>query len=183
MEKLPWIQTIDQWTQGFLVGLAFVPLILILIARFIGNYNELDDRKVAKMREYIPRAEKYYLQSYRYLELKAFCRQYQSWQVGLRSCYGFKANNFDSSPIKGSEHSDPTERAVEMAEKYRLKIDMVELAARQADESLASYILLNVTQGLGFDSLERMGKRPPCGVNQFYEARQKFFWILDQLKE
>ena len=177
---------IDEWVQGFITGLGAATFFLLLFVRFILNINTKDyyyTKGDSKMREYIPKSEKYYLQSYRYLELKAFCRQYQSWKVGLRSCYGFKANTFDSSPIKSSGHSDPTERAVELAEKYRIKIDMVELAAKKADEALAPFILLNVTQALSFDALDRMGKKPPCGINQFYEARQKFFWELDQLKD
>lgn len=183
------VMLIDDWGKGFAVGLGTAAIFLFITARYISTWNDKDyyytkivkgDKKV---REYIPKSEKYYLASYRYLELKAFCRQYQSWKTGLRACYGFKANSFDSSAIRGSEHSDPTERAVELAEKYRIKIDMVDLAAVKADATLAPYIILNVTQALSFEALERMGKRPPCGINQFYEARQKFFWELDQLKE
>lgn len=170
-----------------MTGIVITAISVWLIARwfFDGLYDDEADKTEKggnNVREYIPRSEKYYLASYRYLELKAFCRQYRDWQVGLKQCYGIKGNGF-GQVIRGSEHSDPTERAVELAEKYRNKIDMVELAAKLADESLASYIILNVTQGLSFDALDRMSKRPPCGINQFYEARQKFFWELDQLKE
>jgi len=175
---------LDEWWKGFIAGMGIASLVLVILLQYIDNYNnEVIDRGEQDVREYIPKSDKYYLQSYRYLELKAYCRQYQSWKQGLAQCYGFKANSFDSSPIRGSEHSDPTERAVEMAEKFRTKIDMVELAARLADEILAPYVLLNVTQGLSFDKLAAQGRKPPCGINQFYEARQKFFWELDQLKE
>lgn len=173
---------LDEWGKGFIVGVALASVFLWILFSRIENYQVNNMSEGNDVREYIPKSDKYYLQSYRYLELKAYCRQYQSWKQGLAQCYGFKANSFDSSPIRGSEHSDPTERAVELAEKYRLKIDMVELAAKLADETLAPYVLLNVTQGLSFDRMTAQGRRPPCGINQFYEARQKFFWELDQLK-
>ena len=173
---------LDEWGKGFIVGVALASVFLWILFSRIENYQVNNMSEGNDVREYIPKSDKYYLQSYRYLELKAYCRQYQSWKQGLAQCYGFKANSFDSSPIRGSEHSDPTERAVELAEKYRIKIDMVELAAKLADETLAPYILLNVTQGLSFDRMTAQGRRPPCGINQFYEARQKFFWELDQLK-
>ena len=173
---------LDEWGKGFIVGVALASVFLWILFSRIENYQVNNMSEGNDVREYIPKPDKYYLQSYRYLELKAYCRQYQSWKQGLAQCYGFKANSFDSSPIRGSEHSDPTERAVELAEKYRLKIDMVELAAKLADETLAPYVLLNVTQGLSFDRMTAQGRRPPCGINQFYEARQKFFWELDQLK-
>ena len=173
---------LDEWGKGFIVGVALASVFFWILFSRIENYQVNNMSEGNDVREYIPKSDKYYLQSYRYLELKAYCRQYQSWKQGLAQCYGFKANSFDSSPIRGSEHSDPTERAVELAEKYRLKIDMVELAAKLADETLAPYVLLNVTQGLSFDRMTAQGRRPPCGINQFYEARQKFFWELDQLK-
>lgn len=175
---------IDDWWRGFLSGIGIASMMLLVLVRYLDNFNEeIIRNEVNDVRDYIPKSDKYYLQSYRYLELKAYCRQYQSWKQGLASCYGFKSNGFGNVPIRPSEHSDPTERAVELAEKYRLKIDMVELAANRANEVLAPYILLNVTQGLSFERLTAQGRRPPCGINQFYEARQKFFWELDQLKE
>lgn len=170
-------------TQGLVLGLTFSIVFLIILCRYVAA-DDKAWRKDKPMREYIPKSEKYYLASYRYLELKAFCRQYRSWHEGLRACYGFKGNGFgQNSAIRPSEHSDPTERAVELAEKFRNKISMVDNAAKEADPTLAPYIILNATQGLSFDRLEAFGKRPPCGKNQFYEARQKFFWILDQVRE
>ena len=156
---------LDEWGKGFIVGVALASVFFWILFSRIENYQVNNMSEGNDVREYIPKSDKYYLQSYRYLELKAYCRQYQSWKQGLAQCYGFKANSFDSSPIRGSEHSDPTERAVELA-----------------DETLAPYVLLNVTQGLSFDRMTAQGRRPPCGINQFYEARQKFFWELDQLK-
>lgn len=178
--------TVNEWMQGFIVGLGVDVLILLFIMWDIARRERRDEKYeegVQKVRQYIPKSEKYYLSSYRYLELKAFCRQYAQWHEDLRSCYGFKANSFGQTNIRGSEHSDPTERAVELAEKYKTKIDMVDKAANLADPTLARYIILNATQGLSFEAMERIGKRPPCGINQFYEARQKFFWELDRLKE
>jgi hypothetical protein len=174
----------SDFTQGLIIGISFAIVFLIYVTRQIVKFDEKPRRMAKPMRDYIPKSEKYYLASYRYLELKAFCRQYRSWHEGLRACYGFKGNGFGlNSAIRPSEHSDPTERAVELAEKYRNKIAMVDKAAKEADAVLAPYIILNATQGLSFDRLDSYGKRPPCGKNQFYEARQKFFWLLDQVRE
>lgn len=54
--------------------------------------------------------------------------------------------------------------------------DLIEAAARNADGSLAPYILRNVTGGQRYEYIA-----PPCGINQFYHARQRYFIELDRL--
>lgn len=67
--------------------------------------------------------------------------------------------------------------------------DLVRSAAYTANQDLAEYILLSVTQNKSYDVLEKMwaqGKieRIPYGKTDFYGARRLFFHCLDvALKE
>ena len=133
------------------------------------------------MRTYIPRNTKYRLDKQRYLELKAFARQYKAWKTAANDLYGLQA--VKSGTIRSSDPSDPTERAAEALEKYKTKIDMVEKAAKASSFYCWEHILLNVTEGLSYEMLAKQGRKPPCGVNQFYEARQRFYWELDKIKD
>lgn len=54
--------------------------------------------------------------------------------------------------------------------------EQIEAAAREAGEGLAPYILRNVTDGERYEYLAA-----PCGINQFYRARQRYFIELDRL--
>lgn len=132
------------------------------------------------MRTYIPHNSKYRLEKHRYLELKAFARQYKSWQTAANDLYGLHA--VSDGGVRNSEPSDPTERTAEALERYKTKMLMVEKAAKLASFYCWEYVLLNVTEGWSFDELTKRGKKPPCGINQFYEARQRFYWELDKIK-
>lgn len=51
----------------------------------------------------------------------------------------------------------------------------IEEAAREASPSLQKYILKSVTQDIQFRFMD-----VPAGINQFYAARRRFYWILSQ---
>lgn len=62
--------------------------------------------------------------------------------------------------------------------------DLVRSAAYTANQDLAEYILLSVTQNKSYDALEKMWargeiKRIPYGKTDFYGARRLFFHYLD----
>lgn len=133
------------------------------------------------MREYVIRSKEYSIERNRYHELKSFCRQYRLWKVEVGNCYGLTGVRYNGVPSKGV--SDPTARAAERAMALQAKIDMVEACAKKADPVIWHSILLNVTEGLSYDIMCRQGRAPLCGINQFYEARRKFFWLLDKEKE
>lgn len=133
------------------------------------------------MRVYVPKSNEYHLDKHRYLELRSFCLQYPAWSTCVKDCYGLKA--ISGGGVRSSSPSNPTAQAAEAADKYRRKMEMVEKAAREADPYLYKWIMLNVTTGSSYDIMCRRGNGPPCGVNQFYRARQKFFYLLSAIKE
>lgn len=61
---------------------------------------------------------------------------------------------------------------------------MMRLAAHTANESIAEYILLSVTENLSYEGLERMWnlkkiKRMGCGRSDFYGYRRYFYHLFD----
>lgn len=131
------------------------------------------------MRDYIPKDE-YDIGKYRYKELLNYCRQYPEWKRQIADCYGLRPTTPKGSRTGGI--SDPTERAVEKAERVREKMKLIEQAAIAADDVLYPYIIENVSTGLSYEIMMANGKKPPCGINQFYDLRRKFFWFLDNMK-
>lgn len=59
--------------------------------------------------------------------------------------------------------------------KKREKAAAVEAAARAANASLAEFILRNVTDRARYEEMP-----VPAGINQFFQARQRFFVELDK---
>lgn len=55
------------------------------------------------------------------------------------------------------------------------RMQAVEEAAQEACSGMESAILANVSRGLTYEQI-----RPPCGRNQFFEARQRYFMVLDR---
>lgn len=111
----------------------------------------------------------------RYRELKYFCRQYPGWKDEMADM----PNHGGRKPsAEAHMAADPTAReAVRRAELSR-KCGLVERAAAMADNGcgMYSYLVASVTNG-------RLAERAPCGANQFYALRRRFFYILDNLKE
>ena len=132
------------------------------------------------MRRYVPKGS-YGISKHRYLELLNYCKQYPEWKRALAACYDI----LPATPKGGRSAgvSDPTERAVERAERIRKKMELVEQAAIEADSALYRFIILNVTEGVSYEYLSIRGASPCCGRRQFYEKRRQFFWILSENKK
>ena len=132
------------------------------------------------MREYTPVSRQYKIEKNRYHELKSFCRQYRLWKTEVSNCYGLSGVRYNGVPSKGV--SDPTSKAAERAMLLQDKIDLVERTCKEADPILWRHILINVTEGVSYDMFEVRGARPLASKTVFYEARAKFFWLLDKNK-
>ena len=127
--------------------------------------------------------DKYSIDRDAYYELKYFCRQYFTFKreledlTLLRSCLPSPEIGNDGKagfmPISAGATSDPTIRAVLWREKLLEKMRMIEQSAIETDAALYPYILSSVTTRKTFDEVA-----PPCGRNQFYQARRKFFYLL-----
>lgn len=132
------------------------------------------------VREYKLRMDEYGISGDRYTELKYMCRQYDAMKSKLNR---IRMGIDDPSPRKGNSAAqvkDPTgNNAARAADSWcARRICAIEQAARVADPSLSKYILSNVTRDVRYEEMP-----VPCGINQFYRARRRFFWELDQLTQ
>lgn len=84
--------------------------------------------------------------------------------------------------------SDPVAAAMEKREKLLGDVRMIERAAMAAGElddghSIYTALLRAVTTRGGVQAvMTDTDARPPCGKNEFYAARRKFYWILREMK-
>lgn len=119
----------------------------------------------------------YKLDDFVYRELVYFCLQYPRKKAELSACYGAGIANYEGMP-HGSGTSNPTASQAERADKWLKDCELVEQSAIAADAEIYQYLINNVTfRGMPYEYLN-----VPCGKNQFYEARRKFFCILNQKK-
>ena len=131
------------------------------------------------MRNYYPSS--YKIERNRYYELKSFCRQYRKWKTELGNCYGLTGIKLNGLAFKGV--SNPTANAAERAMLLQDKVDMVEKTCKEADPLIWEELLLNVTEGLSYDMILARGRPIHVGKSAFYDARMRFFWLLDQKRE
>lgn len=118
----------------------------------------------------------YYLSKHRYYELRHFCLHYNDWIRVQRYLLGQCG-----SKEKTDEFSDPTGELASLLADYSRSIEMVEKAAKAADEFLAPYILKNVTEGRSYINLNsKYGM--PCCKEMFYDRCRRFFYILSNVK-
>lgn len=112
----------------------------------------------------------------RYLQLKWFARQYGELKQAEAKFRRGEVDRMSAGNGEWNGTPDPTGNAgARLASSpYAWKISAIEQAALAADPSLCSWILRSVTEGV---RLEYLGV--PCGKNQFYAARRKFFVELD----
>lgn len=129
------------------------------------------------VRDYMLRMDEYGMSGDRYRELMYMCRQYDAMRSKLDR---IRMGADDPAPSRGNSAArvkDPTgNNAARAADSWcARRIRDIEQAANAADPSLSKYILSNVTRGVRFEEMP-----VPCGINQFYRARRRFFWELDQ---
>ena len=127
------------------------------------------------VRPEISEKNKYWIEKHRHYELKHFCLQYPSWKRIL-SCLCDVGISSAVREIRTNDISNPTPNMAEKRIFYKRKIDLVEEAARKADEELYPYILKGVTEGLSYNHL-RMVLQMPCGRDMYYDRYRRFFFI------
>lgn len=133
------------------------------------------------IRPSVSKKNPYYIDKERYYELRHFCKQYDYWK---KICAYIRAGSVPSVVCArefGSSHANPTEKAVLLMETYSSRTDIIEKAAKQADEQLHDYILLAVTKGLSYPAL-RTQYSIPASKDLFYDRYRRFFFILNQLR-
>ena len=91
-------------------------------------------------------------------------------------------------PHGGNRISDPVAATAAKRDRLLRDVRMIEQAARAAGEledghSIYAALLRAVTTRSGVQAvMADPEKKPPCGKNEFYAARRKFFWILREMK-
>ena len=125
---------------------------------------------------------KYWISKHRHYELKHFCLQYPLW----KNTYAALNNPNLSSASRentpsGNLPSDPTGDVAVRKLRCLEKIELVEKAARDADEYLGDYILKAVTEELSYTYL-RTKLNIPCGRDTYYDRYRRFFWLLSNLR-
>ena len=113
----------------------------------------------------------------RYRELKYFCRQYADKKAKAAEARLPGGQALDGMP-HGSAVGDPTARRAEKAMRYARDVELIERVAAEAAPDCTRELLRNVTEGTPWEYLPAAD----APRRAFYEARRKFFWLLDLRK-
>lgn len=134
------------------------------------------------IRPEISEKNKYYIDKHRYYELKHFCLQYKEWKKAYADC--LDSIIFASNLIHEVSTNIPSDITAKYALKrtyYAERIKIIEQAAMDADESLYSFLLKGVTEGLSYTYLKTR-LDIPCGRDMYYDRYRKFFWLLSEAR-
>lgn len=135
-----------------------------------------------KVRSELSKKNKWYISKHRFLELQHYCLQYKDWVSEYKE---LEAGHYPPGiifPINGSEPSDNTGFVASRMAEYKKNMELVENTCRLADEELAKYIFMSVTnEGIHYTYL-RTKLDMPCGKDMFYDRYRKFFWLLSERK-
>lgn len=113
-------------------------------------------------------------------ELREFCLQYEEKKSKLRHLYTLSSAP-PEVPVMGGASGKPTESKAILAVQLKSDIKLIDDCLAQAvgdDVGLLAPLKKNVTLGVGYDSLGYV----PCGINQFYRYRRRFFFLLNEKK-
>lgn len=136
-----------------------------------------------------------------YKELTYFCLQYEQKKrdaaalltlklsTPVPEIYHKAGKEYGTFMPHGSGHvSDPTAATAAKRDRLLGDVHMIEQAAMAAGRLKNGYsiypsLLRAVTTRGGVQAaMTDTDTRPPCGKNEFYEARRKFFWILREMR-
>jgi len=135
------------------------------------------------VRTYIPGT--WEISKERYLELKAFCKQYPQWLTEAASVLGVSGARLDDMP-HGTDPGDPTGRAVERREKVMAKIQLVERCAAVIDQGKwYQALILNCCNGMAYEKIRDLHPETlkNSKIQAFFMARRLFFNLLDKEKD
>lgn len=117
---------------------------------------------------------KYGISKHRYRELRYFCLQYDEWKEQRKALNTpLSAHSITSISKTTGNISDPTAWTAAKLTDLTEKLTLIEQTAIEAHAELYPYILKSVTQEIPYEYMDA-----PCGRQQFYKARQRFFCLL-----
>ena len=136
-----------------------------------------------KERSTLAKNNPFRISRFRYLELKNFCRQYNTWSQA-KSALESRASKSKSIIERGEKNPDgvPIERIVEAIEEFQRLIDIVEQSLSKCNIELYKYLKESVIKGISYDTLNAVYGVLPCSRNRFYNERRKFFYILNRFR-
>lgn len=136
-----------------------------------------------------------------YKELTYFCLQYDAKKreaaalltiklsTPVPAIYHKSGKEYGTFLPHGSGHvSDPVAATAAKRDRLLGDVHMIEQAALAAarlkdGHSIYPALIKAVTTRGGVQAaMANPDCRPPCGKNEFYEARRKFFWILREMR-
>lgn len=127
-----------------------------------------------------PLGKKYNISKHRFWELYHYCLQYNEWKSALKLMGGLNSVSSDGQPKAKNIKSDPTANAAIKASELQHRCSIIEDTAMAADEELHEYILYAVTnEDVTYNYLNTI-RQIPCSSKKYYEARSKFYWLLDK---
>lgn len=136
-----------------------------------------------RIRPEVSRKNKYWIDKHRHYELKHFCLQYPKWKKTYADLLDLGITLSKTDDVRrGSAIGNPTERIALQKAYYAERIKMVERAAMDADESLWTYILKAVTEGLSYTYLQTQ-LDIPCSRDTYYDRYRRFFWLLNEARD
>lgn len=115
---------------------------------------------------------------WRYLELKAFCRQYDDKKHMAAQLLCVASPRTDGQPGGKGVPGDPVYAAALRREKLLADCEKIEQAAMAADPVGYRSIIKNVAQGIRYEETGYYGCR-----SDFFRARRRFFAALDESLE
>ena len=134
------------------------------------------------MKSELSEKNKYFINKYRYYELKYFCLQYPAWKRAYDSIEAVVHSTSLIKPRKEKGNSSLVEKCAIAKEHYAKKMKVVEQTAIETDEELYGYILKGVTEGLSYDVMN--AKNPiPCSRDTYYDRYRRFFFLLSKFKD
>lgn len=135
-----------------------------------------------KVKSEVSKKNKYHVEKFRYLELKNFCFQYPTWKKMYASLDGLSKRPDDLEKFRKDGVEDPTSGIAVTLEKISRKMELIEQAAIAANPEISQYLIVGVTEKIGYDILT-MRYPVPCSRETYYVAYRKFFWILNKTRE
>ena len=119
------------------------------------------------------------LEKERFLELKHFCLQYESWRVKVFEMTYLPVIN--RMEVKGTEKKNIVEEKAMLLANLQHNLNIVRECVEQADPDLRDYILVGVTQNKSYEWLVT-NMNMPASSFMYYDRYRKFFWLLDKVR-
>lgn len=139
---------------------------------------------MTKIRAKLSSKNKYYISKHAFYTAYHYALQYPEWLGAYEKAMtsSLRAIDYEKDNTGGSFEGDATARIGMKISMYKSRLDLINSIAVIAGEDLSDYILQAVTQeGVTYNYLR--SRKMPCGKNEFYLRRRKFYYLLSKALE